>query len=135
MRYRVRFVKCKSTPKRLLSYHAHEEIEASHVFFFCLHRPKRARKLPSHMRDENFEIGLTTAKTANKKETASAKTAAGGGEASKEAANEDDEDEEMASDVEEGSNFESEDDPERLWCVCQQVRVPFSFEEVESIQV
>ena len=122
MRYRVRFMKCKSTPKRLLSYHAHEEIEASHVFLFCLHRPKRERKLPSHMRDENFEIGLTTAKTA-KKETASAKTAAagGGGEASKEAANEDDEDEEMASDVEEGSNFESEDDPERLWCVCQQV--------------
>ena len=83
------------------------------------------------MRDENFEIGLTTAKTA-KKETASAKTAAGGGEASKEAANEDDEDEEMASDVEEGSNFESEDDPERLWCVCQQVIVPFGIERSSS---
>ena len=82
------------------------------------------------MRDENFEIGLTTAKTA-KKEPASAKTAAGGGggggESSQEAAtNEDDEDEDMASDVEEGSNFESEDDPERLWCVCQQVKVPLS---------
>ena len=89
------------------------------------------------MRDENFEIGLTTAKTANKKETASAKATAagGGGEASKEAANEDDEDEEMASDVEEGSNFESEDDPERLWCVCQQVIVLFGIEEVASIQV
>ena len=86
------------------------------------------------MRDENFEIGLTTAKTA-KKETASAKTAAGGGgggEASKENANEDDEDEEMASDVEEGSNFESEDDPERLWCVCQQVIVAFGIERSSS---
>ena len=85
------------------------------------------------MRDENFEIGLTAAKTA-KKETASAKTAAGGGggEASKEDANEDDEDEEMASDVEEGSNFESEDDPERLWCVCQQVIVPIGIERSSS---
>merc|ERR1712029_643599 len=70
-------------------------------------RPKRERKLPSHMRDENFEVGLIE----------SGQSQSGMGESEKEKK---EGDEESDRDSDAGSNFESEGGPERLWCVCQQ---------------
>ena len=79
-------------------------------------RPKRERKLPSHMRDDNFEVSLTTGKPSSKKAPVPNETSSAGADEKASDDEDDSEDDDGA-----GSNFESEDDPERLWCVCQQV--------------
>ena len=87
-----------------------------------IYRPKRERKIPSHMKGGDFEynIGgiaktkavpetkLSEVKDEIEKETMEAETTAK------------EEDDSDGDDKESDGDWNSEDDPERLWCVCQQ---------------
>ena len=90
-------------------------------------RPKRERKVPAHLKSGDFETSISISAAKKKSSSASAAVSMTATSATSSSSKDDEADveseakkEDEESEEESGDDWNSEDDPDRLWCVCKQ---------------